>query len=168
MVMPANLVISNVPGPKVPLYLAGAKMLGYYPLSIVVHGMALNITVHSYAGQLDFGLIACARAVADLAPLAQAIEAEHVELKAMAAHRLLGPVSHSKKPLKTAPKAPTTLPAKASAKPPAAKKTVAKKAVAKTSPVKKAVQTSTAKAAAKTAVVKRAAVKKIVSKTSTK
>lgn len=148
LVMPANLVISNVPGPKVPLYLAGAKMLGYYPLSIVVHGMALNITVHSYAGQLDFGLIACARAVADLAPLAHAIEAEHVELKALAAHRLLGP----------AIKTPTLLPAKASAKPTPAKPLLVKKPPAKQSPVKKAVKPSSAQTASKKAGVKRATV----------
>ncbi len=66
----ANVVISNVPGPQVPLYLAGAKMVGNYPLSIVVHGIALNITVQSYMGQLDFGLIACRRAMRDVDQLA--------------------------------------------------------------------------------------------------
>ena len=66
----ANLTISNVPGPQVPLYLAGAKMSGIYPLSIVVHGVALNITVQSYLGQLCFGLIACRRAVPDVQELA--------------------------------------------------------------------------------------------------
>ncbi len=66
----ANLTISNVPGPQVPLYLAGAKMSGVYPLSIVVHGVALNITVQSYMGQLCFGLIACRRAVPDVQELA--------------------------------------------------------------------------------------------------
>jgi diacylglycerol O-acyltransferase / wax synthase len=66
----ANVVISNVPGPQIPLYLAGAKMVGNYPLSIVVHGVALNITVQSYMGQLDFGLIACRRAVRDVDHLA--------------------------------------------------------------------------------------------------
>ncbi len=66
----ANLTISNVPGPQVPLYLAGAKMSGIYPLSIVVHGVALNITVQSYMGQLCFGLIACRRAVPDVQELA--------------------------------------------------------------------------------------------------
>ena len=40
----ANVAISNVPGPQVPLYMAGAKMLTFHPLSIVMHGMALNIT----------------------------------------------------------------------------------------------------------------------------
>jgi diacylglycerol O-acyltransferase / wax synthase len=66
----ANVVISNVPGPQIPLYLAGAKMVGNYPLSIVVHGVALNITVQSYMGQLDFGLIACRRAMRDVDHLA--------------------------------------------------------------------------------------------------
>ena len=66
----ANVTISNVPGPKMPLYLAGAKMLNYLPVSIVVHGVALNITVQSYMGQLCFGLIACRRAVPDLPELA--------------------------------------------------------------------------------------------------
>jgi diacylglycerol O-acyltransferase / wax synthase len=66
----ANVVISNVPGPQIPLYLAGAKMVGNYPVSIVVHGIALNITVQSYMGQLDFGLIACRRATRDVDQLA--------------------------------------------------------------------------------------------------
>ena len=66
----ANVTISNVPGPQVPLYLAGARMEGLYPLSIVVHGVALNITVQSYRGQLCFGLIACRRAVPDISELA--------------------------------------------------------------------------------------------------
>jgi WS/DGAT/MGAT family acyltransferase len=61
-----NVAISNVPGVQVPLYLAGAKMLDYYPVSIAAHGVALNITVQSYMGQLCFGLIACRRAVPDV------------------------------------------------------------------------------------------------------
>ncbi|MGH8106652.1 MAG: wax ester/triacylglycerol synthase family O-acyltransferase, partial [Arenimonas sp.] len=48
----ANVAISNVPGPPIPLYLAGAKLRHYYPISIVTHGLALNITVQSYAGSL--------------------------------------------------------------------------------------------------------------------
>jgi hypothetical protein len=66
----SNVAISNVPGSPVPLYLAGAKMLDYYPVSIVVHGVALNITVQSYMGQLCFGLIACRRAVPDVRDIA--------------------------------------------------------------------------------------------------
>ena len=69
-----NVVISNVPGVQVPVYLAGAKMAATYPLSIVVHGVALNITVQSYLGQLCFGLIACRRAVPDVATLARHLE----------------------------------------------------------------------------------------------
>jgi hypothetical protein len=70
----ANVVISNVPGPQVPLYLAGAKMTGLFPLSIVVHGVALNITVQSYMGQLCFGLIACRRAVPDVTELGRHLQ----------------------------------------------------------------------------------------------
>ena len=44
-----------------PLYVCGARMLSYYPVSIPYHGNALNITVQSYAGQLDFGLTSCRR-----------------------------------------------------------------------------------------------------------
>ena len=57
-----------------PLYLAGAQMAGLYPLSIVVHGVALNITVQSYMGQLCFGLIACRRAMPDVKELADHLE----------------------------------------------------------------------------------------------
>jgi WS/DGAT/MGAT family acyltransferase len=82
---PANVVISNVPGPAVPLYLAGAQMLTYYPMSIVTHGMALNITVESYTDKLFFGMIACARAVPEVAQLAAWIEDAHRELTELAA-----------------------------------------------------------------------------------
>jgi diacylglycerol O-acyltransferase / wax synthase len=80
----ANVVISNVPGPQTPLYFAGAKMLTYYPVSIPAHGMALNITVHSYDGDLDYGLIACRRAVPDIGDLADELVAEHRRLLAAA------------------------------------------------------------------------------------
>ena len=56
-----NVAISNVPGPPMPLYLAGARIAHYFPVSIPYHGSALNITVHSYAGLLEFGLTACRR-----------------------------------------------------------------------------------------------------------
>ena len=76
----ANLAISNVPGPKVALYMAGAKMLTYYPVSIVTHSLALNVTVQSYNGNLDFGLIACRKAMPDLPELAKYMMAAHAEL----------------------------------------------------------------------------------------
>ncbi|MBX3635055.1 MAG: wax ester/triacylglycerol synthase family O-acyltransferase [Rubrivivax sp.] len=69
----ANLVISNVPGPPVTLYLAGARMLSNYPTSIVVHGLALNITVQSYDRSLDFGLMADAQAMPEVRELAEAL-----------------------------------------------------------------------------------------------
>ena len=56
-----NVVISNVPGPPMTLYMAGARMVHYYPVSIPYHGSALNITVQSYARSLEFGLTACRR-----------------------------------------------------------------------------------------------------------
>ena len=81
--MPANVVISNVPGPTAPLYLAGAQMLTFHPVSIIVHGIALNITVQSYAGSIDFGLIACKKAVPDLRKLAAALSDALDELEAL-------------------------------------------------------------------------------------
>ncbi|HEX8205898.1 MAG TPA: wax ester/triacylglycerol synthase family O-acyltransferase [Solirubrobacteraceae bacterium] len=52
-----NLVISNVPGPQFPLYLGGAELQANYPVSVITDGMGLNITVMSYRGNLDFGVL---------------------------------------------------------------------------------------------------------------
>jgi len=79
----ANLVISNVPGPPVPLYMAGARMLSNHPSSIVVHGLALNITVQSYDQTLDFGLMADARALPDVRALADALHVAFDDLRAL-------------------------------------------------------------------------------------
>ena len=76
----ANVAISNVPGPTMALYMAGAKMLTYYPVSIVSHSLGLNVTVQSYNGSLDFGLIACRKAMPDLPELAKYMMAAHREL----------------------------------------------------------------------------------------
>lgn len=77
----ANIVISNVPGPPVALYLAGAKMTANFPVSIVTHGLGLNVTIQSYNGSLDYGLIACKRTVPDLRKFADAMQAAHQELR---------------------------------------------------------------------------------------
>lgn len=61
-----NLVISNVPGPQVPLYLAGARLEANYPVSVITDGMGLNITVMSYCGHLDFGIVGDREQVPDL------------------------------------------------------------------------------------------------------
>lgn len=54
-----NVVISNVPGPEQPLYFRGARLEATYPMSIPVHGQALNITCNSYAGSVCFGFTGC-------------------------------------------------------------------------------------------------------------
>ncbi|MGQ0800020.1 MAG: WS/DGAT/MGAT family O-acyltransferase [Pseudomarimonas sp.] len=54
-----NITISNVPGPDAPLYFRGAQMEASYPVSLVSHGQALNITCQSYAGHLHFGFTGC-------------------------------------------------------------------------------------------------------------
>jgi len=80
----ANVAISNVPGPNVPLYMAGARMLSNYPTSIVVHGMALNVTVHSLDTQIDFGLMADLKAMPDVRALADAMKVAFDDLRALA------------------------------------------------------------------------------------
>jgi diacylglycerol O-acyltransferase len=78
----ANLVVSNVPGPPAPLYLAGALLKTYWPVSIVEHGVGLNITLQSYAGSLDFGLLAARSAVPDLHRLARGLLEAFAEIEA--------------------------------------------------------------------------------------
>ena len=75
----ANLVISNVPGAPVPLYLAGAQLLSFYPTSIIMHGLGLNITVQTYAGRVDFGIVADKKALPYASDFAKAIEAAFAE-----------------------------------------------------------------------------------------
>jgi WS/DGAT/MGAT family acyltransferase len=78
---PYNLVISNVPGPKRPLFWNGARLDGMYPLSIPTNGQALNITVTSYAGQMQFGLVGCRRSLPHLQRLLPALEDGLAELE---------------------------------------------------------------------------------------
>jgi diacylglycerol O-acyltransferase len=70
----ANVVISNVPGPKQPMYLNGAKLVEQFPVSMIIDGQALNITVLSHDDRLDFGLVACPAAVPDPQHLADLLE----------------------------------------------------------------------------------------------
>ena len=62
----ANLFISNVPGPRGPLYLAGKQMLTYYPAAFLPRGTGLNMVVLSYLGSMDFGLMACPELMPDV------------------------------------------------------------------------------------------------------
>ena len=71
-----NVIISNVPGPNVPLYYAGAELLAYYPLSAIVDGQGLNITAMSYRDSLFFGVIACRELVPDVDRLTAYLEEE--------------------------------------------------------------------------------------------
>jgi diacylglycerol O-acyltransferase / wax synthase len=81
--MPVNVVISNVPGPRNPLYLpGGARLKHFYPVSTIVEGQGLNITVQSYLDTLDFGLVACRELVPDLWHVADLCLAEIDTLEA--------------------------------------------------------------------------------------
>ncbi len=75
---PLNLVISNVPGPRSSLYCAGAELLANYPVSVVVDGVGLNITVVSYKNRVDFGIVGDREQIDDawafLAGAARALE----------------------------------------------------------------------------------------------
>ncbi len=64
--VPVNVVISNVPGPRTPLYMGGARMTHFYPVSTIAPGVGLNITVQSYLDTLDFGLVSCRELAPDL------------------------------------------------------------------------------------------------------
>jgi diacylglycerol O-acyltransferase / wax synthase len=176
--LPANVVISNVPGPRVPLYFAGARMDHYIPVSTIAEGMGLNITVHSYLDRLDFGLIADRELVPDLWDLAdmhideigrlfEATGATWVEPQAGPSMRRGGggvkPVAR-RTPTKAAAKktAAKKVPAKqTAAKKTAAKKSAAKKTAAKKAPAKKV---PAKRAAAKRSGAKKAPAKKTVAK----
>jgi len=88
----ANVAISNVRGPPQTLYVAGAKTVGFYPVSIPYHGMALNMTVQSYAGSMDFGLTACRRAMpqTELYALVRDMQSAYAELEALPRSELAG------------------------------------------------------------------------------
>jgi diacylglycerol O-acyltransferase len=117
----ANVTISNVPGSKVPVYLVGAKMTDYYPLSIVVHGVALNITVQSHVDQLCFGLIACRRAVPDVHELGDQLRRAMATLRSLTATM----------PALAAPKADAAGPATPVVAPAQVKRSAAKEGPAK-------------------------------------
>lgn len=77
-----NVVISHVPGPRAPMYWQGAKLSGLYPVSLLADGLALNITVISRHDFVDFGLIACRKAVPSMQRLLEYLEDGLVELEA--------------------------------------------------------------------------------------
>jgi diacylglycerol O-acyltransferase / wax synthase len=140
----ANLIISNVPGPQLPLYLAGMEVKTFYPLSIPVHGLGLNITLQSYNGRIDLGITAAKSAVPDAHKLIELLQ----ESLATLAEGLSKPATEA-----PAAKAPTK---KSAPKKPAVKKAAVKKVSKKTA----AKKTSTKQVASKSVTVKKVAVKK--------
>lgn len=80
---PVNTVISNVPGPPIPLYFAGARLEALYPVSAIMDGVGLNLTVMSYDGALNFGVVADRELVDDPWPLADALQRAQSELLAL-------------------------------------------------------------------------------------
>ncbi|BAX93266.1 diacylglycerol O-acyltransferase [Mycobacterium shigaense] len=79
-----NLVVSNVPGPQVPLYMLGCEVKAMYPLGPIFHGSGLNITAMSLHGNLNIGLISCPELVPDLWELADEFAVGLQELLAAA------------------------------------------------------------------------------------
>lgn len=78
---PYNTVVSNVPGPREQLYLNGAKLIGNYPASMVVDGIALNFTIVSTSDTLDFGITACRRSVPQVQRVIDYLEGSLQELE---------------------------------------------------------------------------------------
>jgi diacylglycerol O-acyltransferase len=138
---PFNTVISNVPGILQPMYWNGARMEGSYPASIIMDGVAVNITMVTYDKNVDFGIMACRRSLPQIQRLIDYMESALVELEEAAG--ITGPTE---------------------AKPLLRKKTVGqKKAIPKkkAAPKKKVVA---AKPAAKKVAAKKLAVKNVVAK----
>jgi hypothetical protein len=77
-----NAAISNVPGSPVPLYVAGARLEALYPISAIIDGAALNITVMSYCGGLDYGVVVDHDQVGDAWGLIACLERAQAELLA--------------------------------------------------------------------------------------
>jgi diacylglycerol O-acyltransferase len=76
-----NLVISNVPGPRIPLFCAGARLVANYPVSVITDGMGLNITIMSYLDQLDIGIVGDRDQMPDLHQLIDWLEDGVAELR---------------------------------------------------------------------------------------
>ena len=171
-----NVVISNVPGPPFPLYLAGAELVAAYPMGPIMEGSGLNITVLSYRDSVDFGFMADPELVPDVWELADHVQAALEELKAAAglggSAKPRAPKQQEPEPEPPADGRPRVIrrPAKeilaeraagGAPKSPArkvpAKKAPAKKAPAKKAPAKKA---PAKKAPAKKAPAKKAPAKK--------
>ncbi len=88
-----NMVISNVPGPPIPIYLAGAQLVHNFPVSVITDGAGLNVTVLSYRDHLDFGIIADRSQMPDLPVLLDGLRHALKELEDAAAGATATPVA---------------------------------------------------------------------------
>jgi diacylglycerol O-acyltransferase / wax synthase len=75
-----NLILSNVPGPPIPLYLGGMRLVGLYPLGPIMDGAGLNVTVISQEDRVGFGILACPDLTPDVWDLAEAIPSALAEI----------------------------------------------------------------------------------------
>ena len=165
--LPINVVISNVPGPREPLYLAGAKLDAYIPVSTISNGIGLNITVHSYEDRLDFGLVADRDLVPDLWDLVDLHLAEIDVLFAAAGAERPTAAEASSSATATLP-ARKSAPKKSAAKKSSTKKSASRKSAAKKSPSKKspAKKSASKKSAARKSASRKSAAKQAASRKS--
>ncbi len=84
---PFNVIVSNVPGPAFPLYLAGARLIGIYPFGPIVEGVGVNVTVFSYLDSVHVGVLACWDLVAEVGAIAKSMQVCLDELVAEANRR---------------------------------------------------------------------------------
>jgi diacylglycerol O-acyltransferase / wax synthase len=84
---PINLVVSNVPGPPVPLYLAGAKLVALYSVGPVLESVGLNVTVWSYIDQMNFAAYACRERLPEIHRITDGLTDALGELLKAANHR---------------------------------------------------------------------------------
>ncbi|MEV4298107.1 wax ester/triacylglycerol synthase family O-acyltransferase [Microbispora rosea] len=99
-----NLIVSNVPGPRLPLYLCGARMLAYHPLSVVTDATGgISITCASYDGRLDFGVVACPSRLPDVRSMIGHLREAMDELLALLDDSPADPAPHGDVPLAPAP-----------------------------------------------------------------
>ena len=139
---PFNVVISNIPGPNVPLYCSGARLRHFFPVSTIVDGQGLSITAQSYCGSLDFGVVACRELVPDTWHLCELLEESLAEL-VVAARSVLDHQQGTSIGTRRAREKPKTAAVKSVAAPVGSKKTAAKKTVAKKTATRRRIGTST-------------------------
>jgi len=75
-----NMIVTNVPGPQIPLYVLGRELLDIFPVAFLPESHALAIAIMSYNGRIDFGLLGDYDSMADVALIAEGIEAEIKQL----------------------------------------------------------------------------------------